>query len=319
MIKNTHDGLISALENTLPPNKNIANALLDILPLGKEAVYRRLRGHVQFTLDEAVIISKELGISLDEIAGIKDKDRAVFGLRLLQSENLIDKYCEVLNMYTRIFLKLKDCHSKVIAAFRIIPYSFVLPFSNLSKFKLYRWIYQTQAITNTIPFSELIVPQKVIDAQKRFIDEIRFITYSYFIFDRNMFTSFAREINYFAKQNLISDTEVQDLKSEIFELLSVIELTAATGTYSTGKSISLYLSDVDFDASYAYFKGDDIELSLLSLYSIGIIDSENPYVCQSHKEWIESLRRFSTLITQSGEKERKSFFKIQKELINNIL
>ena len=51
-------GLVNAVREKLPSKDNLANALMDILYIGKEAIYRRLRGEVPFTLTEAAIISR---------------------------------------------------------------------------------------------------------------------------------------------------------------------------------------------------------------------------------------------------------------------
>ena len=59
------DGLIRAMKDKMPGGNNLASALTEILCIGKEAVYRRLRGEVAFTFNEAAVISRELGISLD--------------------------------------------------------------------------------------------------------------------------------------------------------------------------------------------------------------------------------------------------------------
>ena len=65
--------LIEVMKEKIPDGGNLANTLMDILYIGKEAVYRRLRGEVPFTLNEASIISKKLGVSLDQIVGISYK------------------------------------------------------------------------------------------------------------------------------------------------------------------------------------------------------------------------------------------------------
>lgn len=39
-------GLVNAVREKLPSKDNLANALMDILYIGKEAIYRRLRGEV---------------------------------------------------------------------------------------------------------------------------------------------------------------------------------------------------------------------------------------------------------------------------------
>ena len=56
-------GLVNAVREKLPSKENLANTLMDILYIGKEAIYRRLRGEVPFTLTEAAVISRKLGIS----------------------------------------------------------------------------------------------------------------------------------------------------------------------------------------------------------------------------------------------------------------
>ena len=38
-------GLVNAVREKLPSKDNLANALMDILYIGKEAIYRRLRGN----------------------------------------------------------------------------------------------------------------------------------------------------------------------------------------------------------------------------------------------------------------------------------
>ena len=49
--------LIEAVKEKLPLKENLANLLIDTLYIGKEAIYRRLRGEVPFTLEEAALIS----------------------------------------------------------------------------------------------------------------------------------------------------------------------------------------------------------------------------------------------------------------------
>lgn len=63
-------GLIDAVREKLSPKENIANLLMDTLFIGKEAIYRRLRGEVPFILEEAALISRKLGVSLDKIVGV---------------------------------------------------------------------------------------------------------------------------------------------------------------------------------------------------------------------------------------------------------
>ena len=64
--------LITAMKARVPEKQNLAGYLADTLCMGKEAVYRRLRGEVSFTLEEVALISRRLGISIDQIIGRHD-------------------------------------------------------------------------------------------------------------------------------------------------------------------------------------------------------------------------------------------------------
>ena len=66
--------------------------------MGKEAIYRRLRGEVPFTFQEAAIISKELGISLDRIAGVSFSNNAMFDINVVDHGNPFETYYDFLNI-----------------------------------------------------------------------------------------------------------------------------------------------------------------------------------------------------------------------------
>ena len=95
--------LINQMKERIPPGHNLANYLTDTLYMGKEAVYRRLRGEVAFTFDEIAVISHNLGISIDQIIGNHLSNRVTFDLNLLHSPNLMESYYEIVERYLRIF------------------------------------------------------------------------------------------------------------------------------------------------------------------------------------------------------------------------
>lgn len=84
--------LIAAMKERIPRGINLANYLTDALCMGKEAVYRRLRGEVAFTFDEIAMISCKLGISIDQIIGNHQSNRVTFDLNLLHSPDPLESY-----------------------------------------------------------------------------------------------------------------------------------------------------------------------------------------------------------------------------------
>lgn len=102
-------------------------------------------------------------------------------------------------------------------------------------------------------------------------------------------------------------------------VLSDIE-KMAVGDPSQKSNMNIYLSDIDVKAPYLYLSSKDFHYCLLHDIIVNIMWSDNLEACQLQKEWIESLIRFSTLITQSGEElKRIKFIENQKNLIQNMI
>lgn len=314
------ENLVSAIKDVLPDKTNVAIYLMDLLSLGKEAVYRRLRGAVSFDIEESALISKDLNISLDHIIGMKSKDKAVFSLNLIQRPDIQEDYCRFIDNYIHAFHRLKPySNSKSYSAYNVIPFSFYTPYDLISKFYWYKWLYQMQGFENTLKFSEFTLPQKISDVHKRFTEESRFVENSSFVLSRDMFISLAKDVDFFLRLNLLTKEEVQQIKSELLDLLTNLESIAASGVWNGGKEISFYLSNLNFESSYTYLECSDFELSILRVFSFGSIHSFKNQVCEVHKDWLNSLRRSSTLISQSGDVHRAEYFNEQKILLDAIL
>ena len=135
--------LITAMKARVPEKQNLAGYLADTLCMGKEAVYRRLRGEVSFTLEEVALISRRLGISIDQIIGNHLSDRVTFDLNLLKSSDSMEGYYEIIHRYLQIFDYVKkDETTEVYTASNLLPFTLYSEYEYLSKFRLCRLIYQ---------------------------------------------------------------------------------------------------------------------------------------------------------------------------------
>ncbi len=309
--------LINAIRNVLPAKNSLVESLMELLSIGKEAAYRRIRSEVPFTIDEIAKISAKYHISIDKILSIDSLNQAIFNINTYTS----DFYAAYFNQIQRDIFFLnrvsKSKHNTVAMAANSMPYSFYLEFENLSKFRLYKWMYQRHNDPE-LSFSKMKVPADITAAHSKLADEILLIESLYAIIDRNLFSSIINEIIFFYKRNLLLKQELELLKKELFALANQLERYATMGTNSKGCEMNMYLSSVDIDAAYFYLKNDDFESARIKLYTIETIITQNPYICKTQKLWIDSLKRYSTMITQSGEIERIRFFKEQKALINAL-
>lgn len=106
---------------------NLANTLIDMLYLGKEAVYRRLRGEVPFTLAEAATISQKMGVSLDKLVGSNKGMNAIFDLNIIHYSEPLETYYSIVDNYVKIFQEIKgDPSSGVMHGVEYYPADFLL-------------------------------------------------------------------------------------------------------------------------------------------------------------------------------------------------
>jgi len=277
--------LITAMKERIPKGQNLANSLADILYMGKEAVYRRLRGEVAFTIDEVALLSKKLGISIDQIIGNHLSNRVTFDMNLLHSPNTLESYYEIISRYQQIFDYVKgDDTTEVYTASNLLPFTLYSSYEYMSKFRLCRWIYQNGQMKTPNSLAEMQVEDRIVKAHN----------------------------------NLITEDDVAHLKDELYQLLSVMETLSVKGEFSEGRKVSFYLSNIDFEATYTYIEKQDYQVSLLRVYSINSMDSQSPQICQIQRNWIQSLKRHSTLISESGEAQRIEFLQKQRTVIDTL-
>lgn len=138
------------------------------------------------------------------------------------------------------------------------------------------------------------------------------------VLDHNVFTSFLKEIAYFFKLSYLTKDDVEEIKAELLRFIDDLEEGSISGTYNGFKDVQIYISEIDLDSTYIHYECNEFEMALFRLYSMNTIESYNEEVCRIHKDWIESFKRYSTLITQSGERQRHVYISNQKEAVLNL-
>lgn len=311
-------GLVNAVREKLPSKENLANTLMDILYIGKEAIYRRLRGEVPFTLTEAAVISRKLGISLDKMIGVSFQNNAVFDMNIVDSSQPFETYYSILEKQVELFQKVKEEeYSEIGTSSNIIPLTLSLDYNMLSKFRLFKWMYQNENI-KCKHFESLEISKNLIDKQKEFVDTASHIRSIDYILDDMVFSHLVNDIQYFCDIHLISNEDRDLLKEELFLLIDSLEELTTRGKNKMGNDTKIYISNINFEATYSYLDTSQVQLSMIRIYSINSITTLDHEMFRGLKEWIQSLKKFSTLISESGEMQRIQFFKQQREIIGTL-
>lgn len=320
---NTFDlnqSLIQAMRNCLPEGMNLANILMETLHLGKEAIYRRLRGEVPFTLAEAATITQRLRLSLDKLVGAQEHKNALINLNMVEYESPADTYYNLVSNYIKIFdVVTEDPGAEISVSSNILPQTLYLKYDILARFRMFKWIYQHEKTHFSNRFEDLVLPEKLLDKLKEFVAYAQLFHHTSHVWDREMIPHLVNDINYFASLNLISAETVRLLKEEVLSLLDDLENIAAQGAYKNGNEVMIYLSNINFEATYSYVETSSYHLSMIRVFAINSLTSDNDDLFVRLKAWIQSLKKFSTLISRSGGIERVQFFNKQRAIVRDLM
>lgn len=319
--------LISLIKESINPPELPVTFLGNVLSMGKEAAYRRLRGEIPFTFDEIIKIAHRLDVSLDEIADIGKSTSnskwasADVGNLSFSSSDYKQLFYENAIKFGKIFAEVAEGNNSMIRTAGAVPYTFILRFKQLSLFRHYKSMYLSQNAGRDFHFGKMVLPSELIDLGTAFVENSQKVQRTLFILDRNAFADMANDINYFLHEKLITKSEFHQLKAELLELLTFVEKLAQRGTYDneSGAEVNIYLSDVTIGPTYAHIESDVAVYTINRIYFMDVLVYQNTRICKKQKRWIELLKRYSTLITQTGEKERFEFFSKQREMVENLL
>lgn len=315
-----YQNLMEAIKQKIPLNKNVVNVLMEILQLQKEAVYRRISGKVPFSFFEIVTISEKLDFSLDDIVNPSYSNSKPSGFLITEFIDPTANYYTVLEEMVMLLRSLKENeNAEGCEATNTLPQPIYLMHENISRYFLFKWELQNRERSEIIPYKDITIPPKLREIQLENAHVIENLHTGNYIFDNLLFHHLAEEIKLFRSIDLISEEECRLIKADLFSILEFIQNLAKKGHYeNSGNKINIYISAITIPTSYCYIRTDEIQLSLIKAFSINGVTSTEKKIFEKVKCWLDSFKRHSTLISQTGEKERTHFINDQRLAIQSI-
>lgn len=318
MVKyNLSENLIKELKFRVPSNSELVNKLSNILCLEKEAIYRRIRGEVKFSLEEASVISYRMGLSLDSLNGTSVLKRP-FMFKMINYANPQEIDYELINEFIAFLEYIKDSpDTEIGTAAKLIPDAIHLNYQHISRFYLFKWIYQYDN-TNIKKYKDVRGANKILEILGDMKNLLQHIKNAYYIFDQKIFENVVDDIKYFENIGLVSYNDIELLKDDLYTCLDDIELLASKGENHLGNKTEVYLSNLNFEAGFSYVKSEDYKLSTVRAFTMYDISSSDVVAFENSLKWMQSLKRASLLISESGEVARTNFFNRQREIVSAL-
>jgi hypothetical protein len=300
----------------LPEGTKLVDFISDLIHLGKEASYRRIRCEVEFSLSEVVIIAKKLNINLTSLILREGGDKVVFNLRFIEETNATLSYIKKIKANLNIlegFRTEDSCDFYSVNS--SIPDEFICDLPNLTKLKLLKIQFDNDN-TEPSPFNRLDIHNTLKEIQQQYKKELGALNIIY-ILEPNLLLPTVSDILFFHELNLISAEEKKYLKNELLLILDIINDIACSGKYNN-REVSLYISHVTFNLSHGFIQSKGLEASIIDLRTPNSLLSFDSKMYQTHVKWVNKIKKYSSFISKTGEITKASFLKKQKAIIEQL-
>ena len=314
-----YDHFLESILARYPKKARLADDLMELLNIEREAVYRRLRKDVLFSPYEIVKMASAWHISLDEITKI-DTGTVTFTMRPINYFNPSDEeFVEIQRKVKRLELMTKDPNSEFMSICNILPRSLTTGFPLLYQFDIFRWVYQYGNEDVVPPFGETTISKKFFQEMSDYSQLMKRIANTYYIWDDQFLEHLIREILYFHSILLITDEEKESLKKELFVLLDYLQEVASKGYFpETKKKVTIYISKMNIRTNYSYFYTEPIKVCRIHAFDKHDIGSFDIKMVEGFRTWMQLKKRTAIQISEVDEKSRIDFFMKQRELVEKM-
>ena len=314
-----YDNFIEALYQRYPKKQMLAQQLMDLLFIEREAVYRRLRKDVIFTFHEIVKIASTWNISLDEITGV-NSGHVSFLMRpvnfLAPSEKGLSLVRETVNYFEELD---PSGDSELMEICNKLPRTLVAGFPFVNRFYLFKWAYQYGQEETDVLYSQTIVPERMRRVMHDYSLAIKNVANMNYIWDHMIFEYLIRDIQYFHSILLITDEEKELIKENLYALLDYISEVASKGCFpETKNKVNLYISQINIDTNYSYFYTENFKICRVHVFNKHEIYTYDPEMINNFRTWMQLKKRSSVQISEVDERSRIEFFMKQRQLVDNM-
>jgi hypothetical protein len=313
--KEWYDIFIETLYKKYHRKTELIQALMDLLYIEREAVYRRLRQEVLFSVYEIAKISKAWNISLDSIMGTNSHQIPF----QMQQMNCLDPSKDEWEQFQCILQNLQSVKDSPDTEYMEIcnklPSQLLAGYEYLNRFCLFKCLYQYGNDNEVVTFSKTVISDEKAYYTAEYVSAIKQAPSSSFIFDRRLFEILVSNIRYFYSIRLITDEEKDLIKKDLFNLLDYLSNVANNGCYpETKKKVSLYISEINIGTNYSYAFSKEVQICYVHVFEKYKIYTMDKEMVTNFRRWMQLKKRSSIKISVVNERSRVEYFAKQRQI-----
>ena len=309
-------------KSKLQPNYRLADVVSEVLNVGSDSAYRRIRGEKELSLNELTVLSKRFDISLDSIINYESSN-IMFKYTPLDLNDM-NNYYSYMDDLSNLFETIsKSIEKEIYITALDIPVAHFMPFLDLTFFKIYTWYNSVNKLQISYDrfISQLDIPRLSAIYEK--IGNAYLQIPSTEIWTINTIEPLLRLLDYYSDLNCFEKKEtLPKLCHQALQMIENIEIyTLKEEKEYKGKPsfFRMYLSPVDIMNDFMVTKRNEISVTSIKLYTINGIFTSNKYFCSEVEKWMKDTMEKSVFLSGASARERYKFFNGIKNKINNLL
>ncbi|MCL2501637.1 MAG: hypothetical protein FWE99_00720 [Bacteroidales bacterium] len=321
MKQSFYDNFLQAIEKRYLRKSDLANALMEVLPLEKESIYRRLRKDVFFTAEETMRIARAWNISIDNIISVNPNKIRPFHFSMIEYVAPEEADYAILEDYNHYLEVIgRSPNGRMVEVVNALPRSLYCRSEHLTRFFTMKWLYKYGPPQETIPFSDIRIPERMRKLDLEYVRLVHHISEVHSIHDSRFVEHFVDDILYFHSIGMIKEEDVDLLREELLTLIDYMADVASTGRFHhTGNKLFFYLSHTWLDTEYHLFESEHLTLSSVNILERNSIASSDKKVFDKFMNMVQSIKRSSVLISRSNTLQQVEFFTRQRDIVASLL
>ena len=317
---------LKLVQARLPEHLNVVDTLGELLGIGSDSTYRRLRGETALSFEEAQLISSHFGISMDA-AGIDALNRVDFDAgHPIETAADYAKYTQ--RLVSRM-LQIEDgkqqSHMYYLA--QDFPLFYVYLFPQISRLKSFYWGRSILALPDFqhVTFGQFTISKERFQAGLEVMRSYAQLNASE-VWTSRSFLATLKQIQYCWETGLI--IELRDalaILEEMDELIEVIRIQSTAGQkinpltrQPTGAPFHFYITDLSVGNNAVFLDRGHTKHTFLSFNTFNFIETTNRAFNRQTEKWIQELIRKSTKIEPGATSVRDQYLAKLKRQVDTI-
>ncbi|HEY1114390.1 MAG TPA: hypothetical protein VGE66_12545 [Chitinophagaceae bacterium] len=314
---NMQDYLFQQIKEKLPPSASLADTVSTLLNVSTDSAYRRIRGETPLVLEEAAILCKQFGISLDTLLSI-DKRMISFLPVQLTGEYTFERYLQdILASFKRI-----EAHGNKNITYltKDVPLFYHFMLRPLFAFRYFFWmksILQHPDFAGR-KFSVDMLPASIEQTGQEILKQYNNIP-STEIWNTEAVNSVISQVEYYRTAgyfNAPEDVELvyDSLRKTLQHLKEQAEYGCKFGPGDTPLSrksnYRLFYNSMVLGDNTILVETDSRKTLYLIYDVLNYMTTQDEHFCNDVSDKLQVLMKRGTIISNVSEKQRSVFFNI---------